>query len=155
MLSSIKTACRDLLRFKFQPSISRYSFYGVQLVHTMSNVNHAVPNAKEYYPLNNPSIGATLSPVRATLVGRIARASDHVGLSGDVPPECKAAPSVPTPHHPRCHIQQPHLRRKRHQASHGRSLVQRTEVVRYSSHPCASTARITGMLLIGILFISG
>lgn len=28
----------------------------------MSNVNHAVPNAKEYYPLNNPSIGATLSP---------------------------------------------------------------------------------------------
>ena len=155
MLSFIKTACRDLLRFKFQPSISRYSFYGVQLVHTMSNVNHAVPNAKEYYPLNNPSIGATLSPVRAALVGRIARASDHVGLSGDIPPECKAPRSVSTPHHQRCHVQQPHLRRKRHQASHSRPLVQRAEVVRYSSRPCASTARITGMLLIGILFILG
>ncbi|THH06804.1 hypothetical protein EW146_g9501 [Bondarzewia mesenterica] len=28
----------------------------------MSNINKAVPNAREYYPLNEPSIGATLPP---------------------------------------------------------------------------------------------
>ena len=59
------------------------------------NINRPVPGAKEFYPLNEPDIGTTLSPVRVCQVEAswdwlrlcCTHRIGHSPLAGDLPQE--------------------------------------------------------------------
>jgi hypothetical protein len=53
-----------------------------------SNINKPVPGVKEFYPLNEPSIGTTLSPVGSVLLMHLIAAEAQekcLFLPGDLP----------------------------------------------------------------------
>jgi hypothetical protein len=60
------------------------------------NINKPVPGAKEFYPLNEPSIGTALSPVRVCVLGLILEGlcRTHRSELGHLPQEQKIATTV-------------------------------------------------------------
>lgn len=85
------------------------------------NINEPVPGAKEFYPLNEPGIGTTLSPVRiCQLVQTEGVVGPWKGLSvltemiirptGDIPEEQKFTTAVQAPDTPGGDIPESYLR---------------------------------------------